>query len=92
MFFGFSEGLGFLAEDFDLVLAFEKAALEFVFFSGGYLDLVLHVAVFEGVFLKFLLVGDQLLGLVIELILDVVDVGVQAGDCLLQVVDLLVFR
>lgn len=80
-----------LPQDLDLVVALEKSALEVVFLARNDVDLVLHIAELEGVLLELLLAGNELLGLVIKFLLDLVDIGVEACDGLLEVENFLVF-
>jgi hypothetical protein len=77
-------------EDADLVFPFEKLALVVVFFAGSDTHLVLNVAEVEALFLNLLLGTDKLFSLLIKLCLHVVEVGIQHGDGLFQVLDLLV--
>ena len=74
----------------DLLLALEELALIVVLLADNDAHLVLHVAELEALLLELGLNLDQFLGLLVELALHLVEVAVEHGQRLLEVIDLLV--
>ena len=83
--------LALLAQRLDLLLPLKQFPLVGILFAGGNTHLVLHVAELEALLLVQLLHLDQLFGLLVQIALHLVQIAVQHGHRLLQIVDLLVF-
>lgn len=83
--------LALLAKCLDLLLPLKQFPLVGILFSSGDAHLVLDVSELKALLLVELLDLDQLLRLLIQIPLHLVQVAVQHGHRLLQVVDLLIF-
>lgn len=87
-----SEVLVLLSEHLYLVLSFKQAPLEVIFLAAGNCNLVLHVAELNHLSLQLLSRLLHIRRLVVELSLDLVDIGIQTRDGVLKVNDLLVLH
>ena len=83
--------LALLAQCLDLLLPLEQLPLVGILFAGGDAHLMLHVAELKALLFVQLLHLDQLFGLLVQIALHLVQVAVQHGHRLFQIVDLLVF-
>ena len=81
----------FLSQQTYLILSLKHPSLGIVLLSSNYCDLVLHVAVFEDLLFHFEFCGCEFLRFIIELVLNFVNIRIESGNRLLQIVDFLVF-
>ena len=83
--------LALLAKCLDLLLPLEQFPLVGILLASGDAHLVLDVSELKALLLVELLDLDQLLRLLIQIPLHLVQVAIQHGHRLLQVIDLLIF-
>ena len=81
----------FRPEKLDLILSFVKPPLKLIFFASYNRYLVLHISKLKNLFLKLLLASHELLGLLVKVRLHLIKAGVEAGDRLFEIHNLLVF-
>ena len=87
----FLHALALLAKRLDLLLPLKQSTLVGVLFASGNAHLVLNISELKALLFVKLLDLDQLLRLLVQISLHLVQVAVQHGHRLLQVVDLLIF-